>query len=342
MKYFIIDVNSGKIVSICDTKHETLYQWIQLTMNQATPFHPTMADVKRHLGDFYYKCYTRNWFSFDELNVTGKDEHWSYIRTGRYGLDFDIQFTLKKYMVLDESGRHIDIRNWESVVRAVCSNTAAYAPASKYSDSYVYEAEFRKGPCDESSAAKPHCHRAKGLTGWHQKKRESEFDIIDEIADLDDEEFGDVSFANARIKTRSKDFDVFDDWGIVEKRYYSRLKRNACWKDSKSGKQWAKHKKKCNTTDIRRGKSLKSLDSFDAIQVSTEPMDAVEIPTSRTVNKQLMTTWLRDALDKEIHEAINVIEKEPEMSSDRLDYIELLTFLYTKGVNALKHRRFDE
>lgn len=337
MKYFIIDAATGKIVSIHETQHEVIYQWIHLTLNQTAAFRPTMIEGKRHLGDFYHKCYTRNFFSFDELNVTGKDKHWEYILTDSYGL----QFVLKKYMVLDENNRHIDLRNWSTVIEAVCRNPDAYAPASKYSDSYVFEAEFRNGPCDDPRATRNHCHRAKGLTGWNQKKRETEFDIIDEVAALDDEEFGNVNFANARIKTRSKDFDVFDDWCIAEKRLYSRLKRNTCWKDSKTGKQWAKHKKKCNIKAVRRGKSLKDLDFID----NAEMVDEVHTATKdnpRVVNKQLMMTWLQKALGDEIHESIHVIEKEPAMSSDRLDYIELLTFLYTKGVNALKHRRFDE
>ena len=56
MKYFIIDAATGKIVSIHETQHEVIYQWIHLTLNQTAAFRPTMIEGKRHLGDFYHKC----------------------------------------------------------------------------------------------------------------------------------------------------------------------------------------------------------------------------------------------------------------------------------------------
>ena len=49
-----------------------------------------------------------------------------------------------------------------------------------------------------------------------------------------------------------------DIWEVKERRYFARYCKHACWKNSKAGAQWAKHKSDAKSQRRKCGKKIEN------------------------------------------------------------------------------------
>lgn len=181
------------------------------------PTNPMVFENKADLLDFW----KRKIGDFRELNVTGKDIKIvaECIKTPA-GIDGDIGYTtiwhrvLKKYLVVDEFGRHMDIREWEELpVRA--NDGPKYA-------------------MDLSIGAKYHLHCTDGPSMYRRTRRANADDRFEEL------ENGEmIAVPGIRNKTVISAEDVRD--------HYVRPTKGVCsksWKDqTKADRQYRQRKK---------------------------------------------------------------------------------------------------
>lgn len=224
--YYIIDLQNN-VSYPCRDKLDVLERWQRVTRGSYSIYltHSVPLD-------------------FSQLNVTGKDccpvdecvgKYWdsknelfwnSYVRVMR----------LKRFQVVDSDGRSIDIRAWKPEIALA---NAGHYPA-KPSKEHI--PVFRREPA--GWGRKVHGHRKGGCAMWRASMRELFCGNDDELA-----EFQPVI---DRSKSRNRGFSSGAGWDAVERRHNAGWASSKCWKDqSKSGRQWAKHKRGVSSKAIR-------------------------------------------------------------------------------------------
>lgn len=181
---------------------------------------------------------------FSQLNITGKDCCPVYERVGMYWEPKNECFwnsyvrvmRLKRFQVIDSDGRSIDIRTWKPEIALA---NAGHYPA-KPSKEHI--PVFRREPA--GWGRKVHTHRKGGCTMWRASMRE--------VFCGDDDELTEFRPVIDRSKSRNRGFSFDAGWDAVERRHNSSWTSSKCWKDqSKSGRQWAQHKRGVSGKAIR-------------------------------------------------------------------------------------------
>lgn len=223
--YHIIDLLKNINYS-CKDKMDTLLSWKRLTSGA-----PAWLQESK--------------LKFHELNVTGKDMHLKAQPNGHYWNTaihaylptYETVCKLKRFQVIDDKGRSIDIRTWTQEIAAV--NTGYYPDVARIQK---LTPAFRREPAEYGR--KDHAHRKGGCTMWRASMRE--------VFCGDDDELTEFRPVIDHSKFRDRGFTTSAGWNNYERRHYAGWASSKCWKDqSKSGRQWAQHKRGVSGKAIR-------------------------------------------------------------------------------------------
>lgn len=165
---------------------------------------------------------------FEQLNITGSDTY-AYHTTDGYGRIPDgnggtvlipfrkLVYGTRRYLVLDEDNKHIDIRTWGSGIWDNVPTRHTYRRTRFY------------------SGAKRHSHRISGPSGYRRTMRAmSDTGLLEDIDTCQHE-----NSLKPRPKTRIRGVAVYDWYEEKACRPYNSSK---CWKDQcKSRRQYKKH-----------------------------------------------------------------------------------------------------
>lgn len=180
-----------------------MYYIHDLYENKITAY-KTQSDLMRAWGRICgYKPHEHNEEMFDELNVTGKDTYtdaWIY------------ESRLRRYQVLDNDFRSIDIREW-----------------SKETWTRILDAPHITVPYIGRNGHKQHTHRAHGPSFRRN-------DIRNFVA-MNDEENS--------MKCDRPEITTGSAWYYYDKVHHRHYSCSKCWKDQcKARHQWQRHKRK--------------------------------------------------------------------------------------------------
>lgn len=194
--------------------------------------------------------------TFDDLNMTGNDTIVRWERTGVYicvpGFPDIPEYKrvryLRRYMVLDGDDRCIDVRKWDidwnsSYASRVTEFYVKY-PEYEVKEHKWYKpkpGKFRQEPCGEGAKRLHHGN----VIHVHRS-------LIEDSKTTDYGEY--EGLVRAGIKQRKLAPD--DIWEVKERRYFARYCKHACWKNSKAGAQWAKHKSDAKSQRRKCGKKI--------------------------------------------------------------------------------------
>lgn len=163
--------------------------------------------------------------NFDELNVTGADCHMTETEMF-YDINSQAYVTtrtplsppvIKRYVILDEDGRHIDIRYWDDALWEV--KKPCVSLKERYPELY--------------SGKKRHRRRHKGAAFNHRDRRD--------YVSLDENDLPE-NFSIQNV-IRSKPLSSITSWDCAEKRMTNKNTKPKCWKDqTKCNRQYARHK----------------------------------------------------------------------------------------------------
>ena len=201
-------------------------------MDRDWPTNPMVFDTKSDLLDFW----KRKIGDFRELNVTGKDNKIEneYTTTtscvpGLLGYTTIEHRVLKRYLVIDESGRHMDIREWENTpIRTGSTHTCAVVP-------FIGE--------------KYHLHRTDGPSMYRRTRRANTDDRFEEL------ENGEmVAVPGIRSKTVIRADDVWEHYGRPTKGVCSKS-----WKDQTKADRQYRQRKKGSTRSVQQGTNTEDM-----------------------------------------------------------------------------------
>lgn len=234
----VIDIFSGKVV--CEGTDKTD---ILMGRNNVVTGRPTLfvkCDWKHRFNPAKGKvepCQTYK-MDFSELNVSGRDikpcSRWTFRWNGAQYAAFQISngpTELRRYQVLGENGRSIDIRMWMPEIKVITSRERfGYDCMDGNAIPCHLEPGYRKEPCGEG--AKRVMHRAGCSSMWKQN-------IIDgcRYKSQDDPEDDYIPILD-HTKARKR---VDPTNGNTDNVY--RFGGDRCWKNQRGAKQWGKHTK---------------------------------------------------------------------------------------------------
>ncbi|MBD5585189.1 MAG: hypothetical protein HDQ88_08905 [Clostridia bacterium] len=247
--FYLIDVISDVCLAACKTRNDLHIAWLKY-----------VQDKRR--WDF---TYDRPEIDFSQFTMNGKDVV-IYHRTKFCGYDDDgnpiyefiTDSVLRRFRVLDEYGRTVDIREWPEMYEE--------PKWPKYEHSWAY-----------STGAKDHRHRMRGPAFGKQQNMEV---ILNE-----DDVPGNIDARKLQPRHKTK----HDGWWDVS--YYDRKSAKKWnqknWKDNcKAKHQWAKHKKKAKESTIRTMRpyypELDILDTIDDSWLESDPAESDMSCTSAT------------------------------------------------------------
>lgn len=232
--YYIIDLATNARYT-CDTKLDVIWHYAVL------------CDCRMR----YAAALT---LSFDNLNITGHDIRMVRVPVGCQEIDGDFytvyerQPYLRRYQVVDDADRSIDIRTWNNEIEAF---RAGERPARKHD---THKPVFRREPC--GYGRKRTACRV-GLPAMWKASMVEAFDYADD-------EPLEYAIILDHSKPRHRGFTVGAGWDAYDDRYHAIWHSSKCWKDqSKSGRQWAKHKRGCSKRALRESVDI-GTKSFDA------------------------------------------------------------------------------
>ena len=207
--YYLCDLYKGTSIAF-QTQESLLYYW------------------RERLGhDSWY----RNWLTriIDELNVTGKDViTWPEFYRTSSGFQTVWHRAIRRYQVLDDYDRSIDIRQWKAAIANVDSG---HYHLFRKKRRVTYS--FRSGPVPY--IRKRHGHRI-GCESFYRSSLRALVD--DPLEDLDVRPV--IDHTSVRKSRRKLKFSGWDNAEAMAAGKYNRR----CWKNScKVPHQWAKHKK---------------------------------------------------------------------------------------------------
>lgn len=155
---------------------------------------------------------------FSDLNITGND-CWRYSQWGVLDNHFHGHVTgLRRYQVLDEYSRSIDIREW------------SYSAWHPKPISHKYFWGF--------SGKKPHEHRASGPSMHHATARQALNTV--NLDDLFEEDLPIPEKDRTKLRRKAV-LSTWDADGYYEDVHWKHYACSKCWKDQhKSRKQWGK------------------------------------------------------------------------------------------------------
>ena len=200
----------------------------------------------------YMRC---GWYmDFSELNVTGKDIHPNAVFRYFGGVDGDhpLQVSgtkpmLRRYQVIDDYKRPIDIRTWRAEIQLLEANGPI---AFKMAEQKL--PKFRHEPC--GYGRKRHCHRVSCPAMTRQGVTE------ELVAGFDDSDFDYLPVIDhSKARNRGIAGQGFDLYDLKA----GKAARNAgrSWKhQSKSVRQWAKHKRGVKLDGLRKPDNYHELD----------------------------------------------------------------------------------
>lgn len=208
--YYLYDLMKpqGKNLPVCGSRLD----W---------PANPMQLDDKAALMDFWARRVASS--GFEMLNVTGKDVyiHTAYIRDtipgprGNFGVTAVEERRLKPYLVVDDEGRHVDIRDWGMKPERICHD----CPGSRAYDSVMM-------------GSKQHRHR---MNGPSMRRRTLRIHSEERCAELDETL---IRVPGVRKKVLAGCWD--------EMEFYRNRKSSRSWKDQcKAANQFAKRKPGC-------------------------------------------------------------------------------------------------
>lgn len=249
--YYIMDLIENKFYGF-DTKQQLLYRWRQMTSNPS-----------------YFRARNLK-LSFEQLNVTGVDttsrleEIPGKYFTTRFGIHPCHEWVqrLRRYQVVDDAGRSIDIRAWKEELRQVegtdknlwnTPNRPVNAP------------KFRQGPCGQGR--KNRNHFIAGPAMW---KASMSAQSMDEPLDED----AGLRPILDHTKVRTRGINEYTNAYRSQYKISGRWGGSKSWKDqSKAGRQWARHKPSCSKKSLREAARLElSLAKLMAQEESVEEM----------------------------------------------------------------------
>lgn len=200
-------------------------------------------DDQQTLVDWWKK--TNGKLNFSELNVTGCDYHGpsldAYVNPETQEWNFapnkEIKPQIKRFVVIDNNGRKIDIRTW---------------PAELWDYKQRQIHLWERYPWLYSGSKRP-WHKTKGMSFNHKDLKNYTKIEADELP---------AGIEPAKIKKISPP----TDWGsfyCIDKRQMNKAHKSRSWKDqSKAAKQYMRHKKKGDpiyrpeAVDIEREKDI--------------------------------------------------------------------------------------
>lgn len=232
--YYIIDLATNARYA-CDTKLDVIWRYAVL------------CDCRMR----YAAALT---LSFDNLNITGHDIRMVRVPVGCQEIDGDFytvyerQPYLRRYQVVDDADRSVDIRAWNDEIDAF---RAGERSARKYD---THEPVFRREPCGQGR--KQRSHRIGLPAMWKTSLQDTLNNENDDLAEY-------VAIRN-HTKPRNRGISIGDGWDVYDRRLCGIWHSSKCWKDqSKSGRQWAKHKRGCSKRALREGADV-GAKPFDA------------------------------------------------------------------------------
>jgi len=188
-------------------------------------------------------------FDFSELNVTGKDiapnanyrDCWVDGAYVTYRVSAD-RPNLRRYQVHDNDGRYVDIRTWKKEIELMMEN----GPDIARPQSVEHLPKFREEP--SGCGSKRHCHR-RSNPAMTKQNLICEAAFEDVMAEVPVSFHPVIDHSKARIRGYARTaFDFEDIAAEMKMRYGIRS-----WKhQSKSARQWCKHKKGIKTNEDLR------------------------------------------------------------------------------------------
>lgn len=231
--YYIIDLATDARYA-CGTKIDVIWRYARLA--EYSPFRHVVSPAMH----------------FDNLNVTGRDTRIERVRAGyRYVDDIPIpvyteSVWLRRYQVVDDAGRSIDIRAWKAEIAAI--EAGDYYPHVKR---HEHVPIFRREPC--VSGRKQRSHRIGLPAMWKAS--------LQDTLDNENDDLAEYVAIRDHTKPRNRGISIGDGWDVYGRRLYAISHTSKCWKDqSKSGRQWAKHKRGCTKRALREAGGS---DAFD-------------------------------------------------------------------------------
>ena len=237
-----------------------MYHLYNLTMPQGKDFTPCRRSPewtanpmsfmdKNTLLDFWRRYIG----PFDKLNVTGKDIyisqdflHTGIGRNGGQGVDMIMERKLRPYLVVDENGRHEDIRTWtrEPETKNICTGASGQWPVM---------------------GAKQHWRRMNGPSMRRRTMRDSAREFY---TDLDGSSLIEVPGVRRKLRISRTD----------EENFYCRPGNiSKSWKDQyKAANQFAKHKPGCQH---RRTAAAPANDPWAALAEAGFPLSPATLET---------------------------------------------------------------
>lgn len=239
--YRIIDLTTGKTLAVCADRAHTLLAFLRLSSR-----------------------INSNWLlrgrqlNFDLLNISGKDILFRWERDGYVwseALQTMVPKTkkvcyLRPYQVLDEWDRSVDIRLWKDDITDI--NAGNWPTHHKKPE---HMPRYRVDPCGWGH--KYHVHRQNSASMMFQQLKQQDADVHDDKSEFNP--IVDKTSVRRRV-TKGELWDSYDDKNAAKWR------SSKCWKDqSKSPRQWARHKSGLSRHDPRRPKYIiKSVEDMAA------------------------------------------------------------------------------
>ena len=230
MIYKIVDLANNSVAAVCDGKRAVLTASAMNSMK------------KLWLRTDYMTGKTV--FCFDDLNVTGNDIRLGVAEVkyhpviGAYNVIGKIR---RRFQVLDQDGRSVDIRAWkQEIIDISLFGPDDHGNAKRYSNHPL----FRQEPCGWGS--KNLIHRMNAPAMLHRTLSDAARSG-EALTDIETDAFPVIDHTSVRKRGCGK-----RGWNCYDQKWARKMNSNRSWKDQwKTPRQWSKHKKNVKTNGLR-------------------------------------------------------------------------------------------